>query len=233
MDYSLIIPAYNEETRLKGTLETAIKYLNSNYSNFEILVVDDGSTDKTCEVVRAFDNVKLIELGTNQGKGAAVRKGILSAVGKIRIFTDADLSTPITEIPKAIECINKGYDIFIGSRALDHTLIKKHQPIYREFMGKTFNKFVQVLVLWGIKDTQCGFKAFTDSAAEAVFSKAVIDRFSFDVEALFIARKLKLRIAEVPIVWYNDERTKVSAVRDSYRMFLDILKIRALHKNLR
>jgi dolichyl-phosphate beta-glucosyltransferase len=232
MDYSLIIPAYNEEKRLKETLETTTNYLNNNYSNFEILVVDDGSSDKTCDVVSSFDNVKLIKLGTNQGKGAAVRKGILSAVGKIRIFTDADLSTPITEIPKAIEFINKGYDIFIGSRALDHSLIKKHQPKYREFMGKTFNKFVQVLVLWGIKDTQCGFKAFTAAAAETVFTKSVIDRFSFDVEVLFIARKLKLKIAEVPVIWYNDDRTKVNAIKDSYRMFLDILKIRSLHKNL-
>lgn len=232
MDYSLIIPAYNEETRLSETLNTAINYLKSNYTNFEIIVVDDGSTDKTCEVVRTFDSVKLIELGYNQGKGAAVRKGFLSAVGKIRIFTDADLSTPITEIPKAIEFINKGYDIFIGSRALDHSLIKKHQPFYRELMGKTFNKFVQVMVLWGIKDTQCGFKAFTASAAESVFSKAVLDKFSFDVEALYIARKLKLKIAEVPIIWYNDERSKVSAIKDSYRMFFDILKIRSLHKNI-
>jgi dolichyl-phosphate beta-glucosyltransferase len=232
MDYSLIIPAYNEETRLKETLIKTLEYFESNYSKFEILVVDDGSTDGTCEVVRAFNNVKLIELGTNQGKGAAVKRGILSAVGKIRIFTDADLSTPISEIPKAIEYINKGYDIFIGSRALDHSLIKKHQPFYREMMGKIFNKFVQLFVLWGIKDTQCGFKAFTDVAAEAVFPKAVIKRFSFDVEVLFIARKLKLKIAEVPIIWYNDERTKVSAIKDSYSMFLDILKIRSLHKNL-
>lgn len=233
MDYSLIIPAYNEETRLKETLIKTLEYFESNYSNFEILVVDDGSTDGTCEVVRAFKNVKLIELGTNQGKGAAVKRGILSAVGKIRIFTDADLSTPISEIPKAIEYINKGYDIFIGSRALDHSLIKKHQPFYREMMGKIFNKFVQLLVLWGIKDTQCGFKAFTDVAAEAVFPKAVIKRFSFDVEVLFIARKLKLKIVEVPIIWYNDERTKVSAIKDSYSMFLDILKIRSLHRNIK
>ncbi len=233
MDYSLIIPAYNEETRLRETLETTISYVKSNYSNFEILVVDDGSTDGTRDVVRSFDSVKLIELGTNQGKGAAVRKGILTAVGKIRIFTDADLSTPITEIPKAIDWINKGYDIFIGSRALDRTLIRKHQPFYRELMGKTFNKFVQVLVLSGIKDTQCGFKAFTAPAAEAVFTKAVIDRFSFDVEALFIARRLNLKIAEVPIVWFNDERTKVNAIKDSFRMFIDILKIRGLHKNLK
>jgi dolichyl-phosphate beta-glucosyltransferase len=232
MDYSLIIPAYNEERRLGETLKNIINFLKNNYDNFEIIVVDDGSTDKTCDIVRSFDNLKLIELGTNQGKGAAVRKGILSATGKIRIFTDADLSTPITEFPKAIEYLNQGYDIFIGSRALDHSLIKKHQPFYRELMGKTFNKFVQILVLWGIKDTQCGFKAFTANAAEAVFSKAVIDRFSFDVEALFIARKLKLKIAEVPVEWYNDEGTKVNALKDSFNMFLDILKIRSLHKNI-
>lgn len=229
---SFVIPVYNEEERIERTLEKVWDYFTAHNYNFEILVVDDGSQDNTLEKLRKFENqIKVISYNPNRGKGAAVRTGMLASSGKFRFFSDADLSTPIYEIEKLLEKLRSGADICIGSRAIDPSLIKKHQPFYREFMGKMFNKFVQLLVFKGIEDTQCGFKGFTERAAELVFSKSKIDGFSFDVEVLYLAQMAGLRIEQVPVEWYNDRRTKVNPIKDSVRMFIELLKIKKLHTN--
>lgn len=198
---------------------------------YKVYVVDDGSKDKTAEIAGNYsNNVFLLSQPKNMGKGAAVRRGMLDSDGDIKLFSDADLSTPIYEIKKIIAAIEEGYQVAIGSRAIDHSMIKKHQPIYRELMGKIFNLFVQALVFPGIKDTQCGFKGFTTKAAEIIFSKALIDGFGFDVEILYIARKNGLATKEIAVEWFNDERSKVNPISDSAKMFSDILKVRKLHK---
>jgi dolichyl-phosphate beta-glucosyltransferase len=235
MKISLIIPAYNEEKRISAPLKKAISYMEEKYpSDYEIVVVDDGSSDDTVGTVKKIqaDTVRVIEQGMNKGKGAAVRRGMLESEGDYRIFTDADFSTPVEEVEKAMKYLESETDVFIGSRALDHSFVKKHQPFYREFMGKVFNKIVQVVVLWGIKDTQCGFKGLKSEAAKKIFSLAKFDGFSFDVELLYLARKLGYNISEVPVTWYNDERTTVSAISDSAQMFLDIIRIKRAHRGV-
>lgn len=234
---SFIIPAYNEEQRIALSLEKAIDYLSSQNYGWEFLIVDDGSKDRTCGIVAAFieeslfsENIRLVKLGKNLGKGAAVRRGMLEARGEIRVFSDADLSTPIKELEKVIPIIKSGVDVCIGSRDLNRNLIKKHQPFYREYMGRIFNKIVQMLVIKGITDTQCGFKAFRGSSADKIFAEAKIDGFSFDVEAIYIAKMLGMKVEQVPVEWYNDTRSKVSPITDSARMFFELFKIRRLHK---
>lgn len=232
IDLSIIIPAYNEETRIKKSLNKAIEYYEKQDYSYEIIVVDDGSKDATVSVLNNYHpKVRAIPLGKNLGKGAAVRKGMLSANGKIRLFSDADFSTPVYETEKLLGKINSGADICIGSRALDRSMVKEHQPFYREFMGKTYNKIVQFLVFKGITDTQCGFKAFTQEAAEKIFTQAKINGFSFDVEILFLAKKFGYKVEQVPVEWYNDERSTVHPVKDSLMMIWELFKIRRLHKN--
>lgn len=241
MYLSIIIPAFNERDRIGPTLETVFEYLNAERYEAEVLVVDDGSRDDSVSVVRAklaalrsqypYIVGELHELGVNSGKGAAVRRGMLEARGKIRIFTDADLSTPIQEVAKMIRAIGEeGYDVAVGSRAAEgRTLVKKRQPWYRELMGRVFNVFVQLFVFRGIKDTQCGFKGFRGDVAEKLFGMQKVMRFSFDVEILYLARKHGYKIKEVAVEWYNDERTTVGAVSDSTKMFLELLRIKKLH----
>lgn len=229
---SIIIPAYNEELRIKSTLDKILYYTNANNSyNYEIIVVDDGSKDKTIDLVGQYKNVVLVRQSINQGKGAAVRRGMLEAKGDLLLFSDADLSTPIEELSKLIEKIDAGNHIAIGSRALNNDLIREHQPFYREIMGKTFNKIVQFLVIKGIFDTQCGFKLFTKDVGKKVFGLSKIDGFSFDVEVLFLASKFNYKIAEVPVLWFNDDRSKVNPITDSIKMLKEIFKIKSLHKN--
>lgn len=229
---SFVIPVYNEEERIGATLDVVLNYFSNTDYLVEVIVVDDGSTDKTVNVVQSYrEKVKLLSYGKNLGKGAAVRYGMLSSTGDYRIFSDADLSTPIYEIEKILDRLKKGADICIGSRAIDPSLIKKHQPFYREFMGKTFNKFVQMLLMRGIEDTQCGFKGFTAESAQYLFSCSKIDGFSFDVEILYLAQKAKMKIEQVPVEWYNDQRTKVHPLRDSFNMFIELLKIKKIHSN--
>ena len=242
MYLSLVIPAYNEGDRIGPTLEKAFAYLRAQPYESEVLVVDDGSKDNTVEVVRAKlaelaqspsqITGDLIELVHNAGKGAAVKRGMLTAKGDIRIFTDADLSTPIGEIEKVIRIIEQEkFDVVVGSRALEgRKLVKKHQPWYREFMGRIFNVFVQIFVFRGIKDTQCGFKGFRGRVADRLFDLQKVMGFSFDVEILYLARKEGYKVKEVAVEWYNDERTTVGALSDSSKMFLELLRIRKLHK---
>lgn len=243
MQLSLIIPAYNEADRIGPSLEKAFRYFEGKDYDAEIIVVDDGSSDRTCDSVKqafsqklgALSNVttRLIPLGANQGKGAAVKRGMLEATGKVRIFTDADFSTPIAEVSKVIPLIASGqYDVVIGSRAIEgRALVKKHQPWYREMMGRFYNVLVQAFVFRGIPDTQCGFKGFSAEAAERLFSKQKVAGFSFDVEILFLAERYGYRVKQIAIEWYNDERSTVGAVTDSTRMFWELLRIRNLHKH--
>ncbi|HWP48987.1 MAG TPA: dolichyl-phosphate beta-glucosyltransferase [Candidatus Limnocylindrales bacterium] len=227
---SIVLPAYNEEKRIPGSLQKMIQYLNNSDYLYEIIVVDDGSTDHTLEVATAAatacKNFKIIQNKTNRGKGYAVKTGVLQSKGEIILFSDTDLSTPIEELPKLLKYLQEGYDIAIGSRALPESEVRLHQARGREGMGRIFNFLVQALVIEGIRDTQCGFKCFKRQAAEAIFQKQRLNGFSFDVEILYLARKLGYRIAEVPVVWLNSKETKVSILRDPLYMLMDLLKIR-------
>jgi dolichyl-phosphate beta-glucosyltransferase len=228
---SLIIPAYNEEARLESSLAIAFDYLGKKDYSCEILVADDGSNDRTAEIAKNhIPKVNLLSLPRNMGKGAAVRQGMLAAKGDIRIFADADFSTPIYELEKILNKLQNGCDVAIGSRAIDNSMIKVHQPFYREFMGKTFNKIVQLIAIRGIKDTQCGFKGFTEKAVELIFPKAKIDGFGFDVEILYLARIAGLTIEEVAVEWYNDTRSTVNPISDSLKMFGEIFKVKWIHR---
>ena len=231
-DLSFIIPAYNEELRLSKTIGIVLEYFSMQDYSTEIIIVDDGSRDNTVKIAKQFEKIIVLSQPKNLGKGAAVKRGMLESKGKYRIFSDADLSTPIYEIPKLLNILKNGFSVSIGSRAVDGNLIKKHQPFYREAMGKTFNKIVQFLVIRGISDTQCGFKGFTKEAAEDIFKRSLINGFGFDVEILYLASKLGFKVKEIPVEWYNAEGSKVSAVKDSIKMLTEIMRIRNFHKNL-
>jgi dolichyl-phosphate beta-glucosyltransferase len=230
---SLIIPAYNEEDRIGGTLEKVLSYLAAQSYAWELIVVDDGSSDRTSDLVRSFaPSVVLYQLTANMGKGAAVRTGMLLARGQYRVFTDADLSTPIEELGKMLDAFERGADVVIGSRRVDRSLVKKHQPWYREMIGVVGNLFVQALLVRGYQDTQCGFKGCSAHAAVEIFSRAIIDGFAFDIEMIYLATRLGFRIEQIGVEWYNDERTRVRAVRDSVRTFREVLAIRRHHTTL-
>lgn len=228
---SFIIPAYNEEARLERSLRKAVEYFSQQSYTTELIVVDDGSRDNTVGVAQAFPSVVVLQQPRNMGKGAAVRRGMMEARGEYRIFSDADFSTPVEETAKVLSRLEQGADICIGSRAIDESYIKVHQPWYRERMGKLFNFFVQMLLFKGIRDTQCGFKGFCAASAQAIFSRTKIDGFGFDVEVLYLARLLKFSIDQVAVEWYNDERTTVNPLTDATRMFFELLSIRKLHRN--
>lgn len=230
---SIVIPAYNEERRIGGTLESIARYLHRKPYRAEVIVVDDGSSDATVSVARKAPGSPAILCNEqNRGKGYSVRRGALEAAGEVVLFSDADLSTPIEEAEKLDEALRQGADVAIGSRALPASDIQIHQPFYRERMGKTFNLLVRLFVFPGISDTQCGFKAFRREAAREVFSRQTLPGFAFDVEILYIARRLGYTVREVPVIWRNSPETKVGALRDSIRMFSDILKVRKIHRHL-
>lgn len=232
LELSVVVPAFNEEMRLTSTLPHFWKSLRRRFETFEIIVVDDGSTDGTAEIVSDFakihPGVRLIRYETNRGKGFAVRTGMLAAAGRFVLFSDADLSTPIREVRKLLNAMDDGFDIAIGSRACRDARIIKYQPLYRVLMGKTFNKFVQVVAVPGVKDTQCGFKCFRRQAAQDIFSHCRIDGFSFDVEVLFVARKMGYKMKEVGVLWRNDPRSAVHPVKHSLQMLRDLFVIRFL-----
>lgn len=225
---SIVIPAYNEAERLPPTLDRIRAYARGRGLDCEIVVADDGSTDATAARAREAGGPGTLVLtgGPNRGKGHAARRGMLAARGARRLMTDADLSTPIEELDRLAARMDEGFDVVIASRAVPGAQIEVHQSFFREAAGRFFNRLVRVLALPGIEDTQCGFKLFSDTAAEAAFGPARLDGFSFDVEALFIARKRGLRIAEIPVRWRNDAATRVSAWRGAVA-FADLFRIRA------
>ena len=226
---SIIIPAYNEERRLPGTLERVRQYLAARPFDAEVIVVDDGSSDATARVVEEFrarmPGLRLISNGPNRGKGFSVRHGMLEARGSIALFTDADLSAPIEEADKLIGAL-QSVDVTFGSRALNRSLISIHQSRFREFAGIVFNKLVKLILGLPFVDTQCGFKAFVLPRARIIFEQQRIERFGFDPELLFLARRHGLRALEIPVRWSHDADTKVRVGTDSLRMFLDLLVIR-------
>lgn len=227
---SIILPAYNEENRLGPTLTRIGEYLDTKNWAAEIIVVDDGSKDRTVDLVKEWMKkdvrIKLVRNPENKGKGFSVRNGMSRATGRYRLFSDSDLSTPIEELDKLLSYIGGRVDITIGSRSIEGSDVQVKQVFYRVLMGKIFNLIVRILFHTKMRDTQCGFKLFTREAAEDVFPKAVVNRFGFDVEVLFLAEKLGYKVQEVPVVWINSEESKVSAVRDSIDMFIDLFRIR-------
>jgi glycosyltransferase involved in cell wall biosynthesis len=232
-DLSIIIPAYNEERRLPRGLAKIRDYLASRglaAGQAEIIVVDDGSQDRTGAIAqewsREFPSVRLISNGRNRGKGYSVRHGMLEARGRIALFTDADLSAPIEEADKLLAAIDAGNDVAIGSRAVDRSLIFGHQSRFRELAGIIFNGFVRLFTGLPFQDTQCGFKAFAREPSQIVFEQQRIERFGFDPEILFLAKRHGLRAVEIPVRWAHDPATKVHVVRDSLLMFLDLAYIR-------
>jgi dolichyl-phosphate beta-glucosyltransferase len=226
---SVVIPAHNEAGRLEYTLRRMVDYLQQAEPRHEIIVVDDGSSDGTAELVRGLSKewpqLRVIEHVANRGKGAAVRTGMHAARGEQLLFSDADLATPIEEVRKLQAALAEGYDLAIASRAVPGADIREHQHPVRELMGKSFNLLVRLLGLAGFKDTQCGFKLFTREAARDLFQRSTVDHFAFDVEILLLARE-RFRVAEVPVVWYHVEESKVSPGIDAARMFIDLVRLR-------
>ena len=229
-DLSIIIPSYNEELRLPGTLECLAEYLPTLGLRTEVLVVDDGSRDRTAAVAESFrgkiSGLRVLSNGRNRGKGYSVRHGMLEANGSIVLFTDADLSAPIEESDKLITALKEGYDVAIGSRALNRSLISTRESLFREFAGIVFNKIVRLILRLPFVDTQCGFKAFQRGRCQIIFEQQRIEGFGFDPELLYLARHHGLRAIEIPVRWGHSPDTKVSMLRDSLKMFVDIFVIR-------
>lgn len=234
---SIIIPAYNEEKRLPATLVRINEYLATRDFSYEVLVVDDGSRDGTRQVVHDFAVthpwIRLVQYNdekdhpVNRGKGYAVRQGVLASMGRDVLFTDADLSTPIEEIEKLLPPIARGEcDIAIASRALPESELAVHQPWYREWMGRTFNKFVQSTIGTTISDTQCGFKAFRGEVARRLFSLAQIDGFGFDTEIIYLANKFEDRVQEIGVVWRHRDESRVNPILAPLSMMSELVQVR-------
>lgn len=230
LTHSIVIPAYNEAKRLEATLDQVLGYVAAQKWNAEVLVVNDGSRDATREMIvqRAAQNpiLRLVDNPGNRGKGYSVRHGVMQARGQFILFTDADLASPIEEAEKLLAALAAGADMAIGSRWLDKRLQTRPQPLYRRVLGRVFNLALRLILGMNYKDTQCGFKAFNRRAAEAVFPLQIIERWGFDPEILFIARRLGLRVDEVAVKWAHQENTKISPIRDGLRMFSELLTIR-------
>jgi len=228
MFLSIVIPAYNEEKRLPGTLQKIDEFLSRQDYSAEVLVVENGSTDRTAEIVREFSKehpqFKLISI-KERGKGIAVKTGMLAAQGEYRFICDADLSMPIEEVNKFLPPALEGYDVAIASREAPGAH-RFNEPWYRHLMGRVFNFIVRVLAVPGFADTQCGFKCFTAEAAELVFPKQTMSGWGFDVEVLFIALHHGLKVVEVPVNWYYMENSRVSPVKDTFSMLREVLKVR-------
>jgi len=236
---SVVIPAYNEERRLPGSLKRIVDYLGRQGYPWEVIVLDDGSRDDTAGVTRAFithhPHVHLIQI-EHRGKGYAVRTGVLAAQGSFILFSDADLATPIEEVRELLPWFERGYDVVIGSR--EGVGARRYdEPTYRHLMGRIFNLLVQLLAVRGVQDTQCGFKCFRHRVAKDLFNRVKLYGeemgivkggmvTGFDVEVLFLARKRGYKIKEVPVKWYYSKESKVNFLRDSWRNFCDVVKVR-------
>ncbi len=230
MTYSIVIPAYNESSRIRPTLDELLRFTRERNWDVEILVVDDGSRDDTAQIVRDYGKINphvlLVENPGNRGKGFSVRNGMLHAQGDICLFTDADLSSPMSEAQKLFDAIVGGADIAIGSRWLCAELQTERQPLYRQLFGRIFNLVLRIFLGLNFADTQCGFKAFRRQAAQRIFPLQKIERWGFDPEILFLARRLGFTVKEVPVVWAHSEGTRLHPFRDGMRMFVEVLRIR-------
>ena len=229
-ELSVVIPAYNEAERIGPTLEAITKHLNAAEASYEIIIVSDGSTDSTDEIVSTHsqnDNrIRLISYQPNKGKGHAVRRGMLEARAHHVLLTDADLATPIEDLHKLEEVAANGYEVVAGSRALKDAVIIGWRPWYRVLSGKIFNIIIRALAVPNIRDTQCGFKYFKDGSAAEIFSVARLDGFGYDVEVLFLAGKFGYRIAEIGVHWNNSPATKVSVLKHTLPMLLEVIQVR-------
>jgi glycosyltransferase involved in cell wall biosynthesis len=228
--YSIVIPAYNEDARLHASLEKVLAYLRQQKWDAEVIVVNDGSGDNTAEIVREVAQtnpaLRLVENPGNRGKGYSVRNGILNSLGQVVLFSDADLSSPIEEMPKLLKALQAGADIAIGSRWLRTELQTQRQPFHRQIFGRVFNLLLRTTLGLQFADTQCGFKAFTRRAALTIFPLQRIERWGFDPEILFLARKFDFKVKEVPVLWGHSGGTRIHPLTDGSRMFLDMLRIR-------
>jgi glycosyltransferase involved in cell wall biosynthesis len=228
--YSIVIPAYNEAARIGATLEKVVAYIARMGWAAEVIVVNDGSRDATPQIVREWaqknPNIRLLENPGNRGKGYSVRHGMMAAAGDVLLFTDADLSSPIHEAEKLIAALRQGADIAIGSRWVQADLQTERQPLYRQFFGRIYNLLLPIILGLHFKDTQCGLKAFTRRSARAIFPRLRIDRWGFDPEILFLAVKAGMTVAEVPVMWGHDSRSKINPITDGSRMFAEMLRIR-------
>jgi glycosyltransferase involved in cell wall biosynthesis len=230
LTYSILIPAYNESSRIAASLEKVLGFIAQRGWDAEVIVINDGSRDHTADVVRGYlpknPRLRMLENPGNRGKGYSVRNGMLHADGKVLLFSDADLSSPIEEADKLLAAIANGADIAIGSRWLQSHLQTQRQPLYRQIFGRIFNVMLRLTLGLKFKDTQCGFKAFTRRAAEAIFPVQKIERWGFDPELLYLAKRFGFKVAEVPVEWAHREGTQISPLRDGLRMFGEMLKIR-------
>ncbi len=230
LTHSFILPAYNESERLTTSIPKVLDYIHARELHAELIVVNDGSTDGTAEVVRRFATanpmIVLLENPGNRGKGYSVRNGMLHSKGEVALFTDADLSSPITEADKLFAALADGADVAIGSRWLQRELQTERQPFYRQLYGRLFNLGLRIVLGLDYRDTQCGFKAFTRRAIEIVFTRQRVERWGFDPELLFLAKKFNLRTVEVPVEWAHDHRSKINPLRDGLKMGLEVLDIR-------
>lgn len=230
-EISIVVPAYNESTRIENALDRIFSCVAQNGWDAEVLVIDDGSTDNTASIVKQWmethPRLHLIQNPGNRGKGYSVRNGLLQAAGEIVMFTDADLSAPMEEAERLFSAIRAGADVAIGSRWLDRARQTIHQPLYRQFFGRCFNWITRTVMGLPFKDTQCGFKAFRRSAAQIIFRLQTIERWGFDPEILFIAQKLGYEIREVPVTWGHDERSRLSYLRDGLKMLEEMAVIRS------
>ena len=228
--YSIVIPAYNEGARLGATLERVLGYVRGQGWNAEVIVVNDGSRDNTAELVRGFaakePGLRLVENPGNRGKGYSVRNGMLNARGEVVVFSDADLSSPIEEMPKLLAALAAGADIAMGSRWLRVELQTRRQSPHRQMFGRVFNLLLRMILGLRFKDTQCGFKAFTRRAAQTIFPLQRIERWGFDPEILFLARKFGFRVEEVPVLWAHSGDTRIHPLIDGARMFQEMVRIR-------
>ena len=227
-ELSIIIPAYNESSRIIPTLESALSYFSSQHINFEIIVVDDGSTDDTatiCKNILASKNHKIIQLSQNKGKGFAVKTGVLESKGRYILFCDADGATPFTQYEKLRDAMLFS-EIAIGSRYKDRSTVEKKQPLYRIILSRTVNIIAQIFLIEGISDTQCGFKLFRNHVGKEIFEKQKIERFAFDIEFLMLAKAKDYRISEVPVIWIDKDGSKVDGIRDEMRTLRDFILIK-------
>jgi glycosyltransferase involved in cell wall biosynthesis len=230
LSYSIVVPAYNEQERIGASLERILAHIEWEGWRAEVIVVNDGSRDRTAEIVAGYRKqnpaVRLLENPGNRGKGYSVRSGMLSAQGDVILFTDADLSTPIEEASKLFEAIAVGADVAIGSRWLESRTQTQRQPLHRQLVGRVFNLVLWMILRLNYKDTQCGFKAFRREAGHRLASLQQIERWGFDAELLFLARKNGMKVAEIAVAWAHDHRSKIRVFRDGFRMVADLLIVR-------